>query len=228
MWSRNGDTALLAAAKSGNIAAIRALLAHGDDVNRPNPSGMTPIFAALYGRQPEAVKLLLAQGARLKGRLGGNTTPLMLAAEVCPEAIGPLLARGANVNEQSPDGDTALNRAARYGNETAMTTLLRAGANVNAANHTGWTPLLWAAGVVPKSVPLLIASGANVNVSNRAGETPLMRAIYTDRLVSARALLAAHADPNIANAQGDTPLRMAQKRRGQAIIDLLLSAGASR
>ena len=48
------------------------------------------------------------------------------------------------------------------------------GADVNAKNESGVTPLLWAAWKGHKEVAeLLIANGADVNAKNEDGETPL-------------------------------------------------------
>jgi ankyrin repeat protein len=48
------------------------------------------------------------------------------------------------------------------------------GADVNAKNESGVTPLLWAAWKGHKDVvELLIAEGADVNAKNEDGETPL-------------------------------------------------------
>jgi ankyrin repeat protein len=68
LQEHDGDTALHAAASTGNLNILRMLLAKGADPNVKNKLGGTPLmWAAVYGYQ-DAVRLLLAKGAdpRLK------------------------------------------------------------------------------------------------------------------------------------------------------------------
>jgi ankyrin repeat protein len=51
------------AAYHGNAAAVRALLAHGADVNRINDRGQTPLAGAVFKGEREIVTALLAAGA---------------------------------------------------------------------------------------------------------------------------------------------------------------------
>ena len=94
------------------------------------------------------------------------------------EAIVSIKA-GADVNGldiravAGPNGRRPLNWAA-IRNDTAMIrALLDAGANINAANLTGFTPLHHAAEAGSKEAAiLLITNGANLTLRNRNGQTP--------------------------------------------------------
>ena len=94
------------------------------------------------------------------------------------EAIVSIKA-GADVNGldiravAGPSGRRPLNWAA-IRNDTAMIrALLDAGANINAANLTGFTPLHHAAEAGSKEAAiLLITNGANLTLRNRNGQTP--------------------------------------------------------
>lgn len=60
--------------------------------------------------------------------------------------------------------------------------LLERGANINAANRIGFTPLHYAAqNVYPRAVIALIERGADINARTNNGETPLDLAIRTHR-----------------------------------------------
>ena len=64
----------------------------------------------------------------------------------------------------NPQAERALRKAAKEGNIEAVKQHLATGADVNAKNKVGQTPLHWAAGEDHKEVAeLLIANGADVN-----------------------------------------------------------------
>src|SRR5687767_4732016 len=60
-------------------------------------------------------------------------------------AIADLLKQKADVNTPQPDGATALSWAAHWNELETADQLIRAGANANAANELGVTPLMLAA-----------------------------------------------------------------------------------
>jgi class 3 adenylate cyclase len=97
-------------------------------------------------------------------------------AGIVAEAI-VAIKTGADVNgldtRAEPNGRRPLNWAA-IRNDTAMiSSLLDAGANINSANRTGFTPLHHAAESGSKEAAiLLIARGANLTLRNRNEQTP--------------------------------------------------------
>jgi ankyrin repeat protein len=104
-------------------------------------------------------------------------TPLSLSAhEGKMHVLEALLASGA-YRHRGTELSRALIDAAAAGHARAVTPLLGAGAEVNAANCTGWTALVWAArGGHGPVVEALLAGGANVNAVDSSGETALTRA----------------------------------------------------
>ena len=74
----------------------------------------------------------------------------------------------------NPEADRALLNAASSGNIVAAKKHLAAGADVNAKDIVGKTPLHWAAGNEGRQVAeLLIAKGVDVNAKDDYGNTPL-------------------------------------------------------
>ena len=67
-----------------------------------------------------------------------------------------------------------LHDAARNGDTKIVMRLLNEGADVNARNFIGWTPLHFAAwNGHTAAVQLLLAAGADVNAEDKYGDTPL-------------------------------------------------------
>jgi len=85
------------------------------------------------------------------------------------------------------------------------------GANINAQNNEGYTPLCEAtARLSPKikkteSINNLLTEGADPNIANNNGETPLHVAAIKGTVSVIRLLLAAGADPSRIDKQGKTP-----------------------
>ncbi len=86
--------------------------------------------------------------------------------------------------------------------------LLAKGANPNARDRSGNTPLMIAAQLgFPEGIVSLIQGKADVNLANDRGETPLIAAVQRRDLVSARILLGAGADPDKADHQAGMSAR---------------------
>lgn len=118
--------------------------------------------------------------------------------------------------------------------------LLNAGANPNAVNTYGYTPLhvaavaghlaivdaLLNAGADPGAVPREATSSGSV-MRYCAGTTPLHLAAEAGHTDIVDALLAAGADANAATANGATPMAWADHRGHVDVVISLLNAGAT-
>jgi len=91
--------------------------------------------------------------------------------------------------------------------------LIALGADVNAADKNGWTPLHFAAQEnAAKAVELLLRAGASVDVPDKQGNTALFRAVSSFRGDGTTIqLLRQHgADPYLANNHGNSPVSSAR------------------
>ncbi|MHB8425426.1 MAG: ankyrin repeat domain-containing protein [Gammaproteobacteria bacterium] len=127
--------------------------------------------------------------------------------------------------------NAVLIQAAQSGNTAKVTRLLAHGANVNARDKYGISPLDWAAWYGYKNiVEVLLAHGANVNARDIDGNTPLSEAAHNDHLGVAKVLVAHGADVKTHDRWGVTPLDTANDIQGvnksNAMLLLLLHNNA--
>lgn len=109
------QTPLVRAARTGEVDALRALIAAGARVDERDPGGRgwTPLFHAIHKRQAGAVHTLLEAGADPNLRLERGGTPLMYAAAYGDVAIvRDLLEHGADPRARRRNGLDALSNAA--------------------------------------------------------------------------------------------------------------------
>src|SRR5207244_9164737 len=65
----SGETVLMNCARAGDVRAVKALLAHGADVNAKEPShDQTALMWAAAERHPQVVEALIASGADVQAR----------------------------------------------------------------------------------------------------------------------------------------------------------------
>lgn len=151
---------------------------------------------------------------------------MRLAAALCFTALSAFAAPG--VNTVRPDGTTPLMEAVRGGDHPAIDRLIRAGADVKAANRYGVTALSLACmnGDAPV-VEKLLKAGADANAGGPDGETPLMTVAHSGAVDAAKVLLAHGAKVDSREAwHGETALMWAAAQSHPDMIKVLLAAGA--
>jgi len=164
------DVAIADAAERGDVAAVRALLKQGADVNTAQGDGMTALhWAAMNGDAPLAT-LLLGAGANTRAATRINRyTPLMLAAR---QGHGPvvkaLLDGGADPKAETDNGTTVLMFAAASGDVTSVEAIAARGVDLNARETVrGLTAAMFAAAANHAAVVTALAkAGADLQATS--------------------------------------------------------------
>ena len=119
--------------------------------------------------------------------------------------------------------DSPLADTIKSGDRKAAIEMIGKGADVNAAQGDGTTPLHWASYQVDLDlVKLLVSKGAKADVKNSFGATPLAEAVKVGNVELVKVLLDAGANANAANDDDQTPLMLAAKTGVVEIADLLV------
>ena len=156
---------LVDAARDGDRAAIRSLLAEGAQVDAGEADGTRALHWASYRDDLEAVDLLLDAGADVNAANDLGATPLWTAGQNGSAVmVRRLLTAGADPNPTLLAGETPLMVAARSGAPDVVELLLSHGADTAAHGARGQTALMWAvAQHHPEVVTVLLAHDADVH-----------------------------------------------------------------
>ena len=195
---------LMDIAMDGKNSSFVDYVKENELVGKPDKDGHTPMFAAMFG-SPGLINDVIELGESIETRDNLGYTPLISAALLgYPQAVDTLLKKGAKINARNDDGQTAIlvsvlgkttnhvdvNATAdnqwhnRWGKVVEI--LLNNGADINAVDHRGVSPLFMA--IFSQDYALcrqLIKAGANVNHKLPSGVSMLQFA----KVSSSRAVI---------------------------------------
>lgn len=226
---------LINAAKIGNIDEVREILnkkglfSKRIEVDTKDEKGKAAITHASENGHTNLVKLLVDFGTNVNIKDNYGVTPLAYAVgNKHFDTFDYLLESGAEIDSRQDNGWTTLFEiCCNSRDEEIVERLLDAGANPNADDGTGSTPLIQAACTgEAQIVKLLIDAGADVNAKPSGLPTTLVEAITSQHIDVLKLLLEAGADVNAQDDEGKTPLMIAEAEGSLEIMKLLLTAGA--
>jgi ankyrin repeat protein len=133
----------------------------------------------------------------------------------------------ANPNVVSGLGETPLHYASTFGSADSVRILLERGADPNARNRAGATPLIYGAYNFEKA-RLLVEKGADVNAHAQNGSTPLMIAASVHgNVATVRYLIEKGADVKAIRGNASDALQIAALKSEPEAVKLLLEKGAN-
>lgn len=177
---RSGNSLLdLAAMGNPNPDVFRYFIAQGMSIHEKGQGGHTPIqLASMFNYHPLILKTLASLGADLtqKDAQGRDLLHLAATSPVGADNISMLLSLGLPVNGKDAQGNEPLHLAALNGWSSITESLIKGGANINAFNYKGYTPLLETGFHLNSwmNVKPLVDAGGNLNARDPRGMTPLM------------------------------------------------------
>ena len=232
---RGGSTPLLFAARSGDAASVRLLIAAGANPNDTLPEGMSALVVAAHSGHTDVATLLLEKGASPDAADAGYTALHAAVLRSDLTLVKALLAAGADPNPRTTRG-TPIRRDTTDYNLPAML--------------IGSTPYLLAARFLePGIMKALVAGGADAKLTMKDGATALMVAAgagspgnasrrgiavidggevepESQVLEAVVAAVELGADVNATNQSGDTALHVAAGRGLNSVVQLLADRGA--
>jgi hypothetical protein len=133
---------LIQAARDGDTEEVKAHIAKGENLDKPDAFGWTPLRAAVEFSFSETALALIEGGANVNTKDDLGRTPLIMAAmRGLKDVTDALLAKKADVTAKDLSQRTALHIAAQMGNLEIVETLVKAGADVNAEDANRQTPM---------------------------------------------------------------------------------------
>jgi uncharacterized protein len=232
---RGGSTPLLFAARSGDTASARLLLAAGANVNDALPDGTSALVLAAHSGHGETAALLLEKGANPDAAENGYTalhaavlrSDLNLVKALLAHKANPDLrtTKGTPIRRDTTDfnlpatliGSTPYLLAARFLEPEIMRALALGGADTTLPMRDGTTALMLATGA------------SSSNNSTRRGIAVIDGGVVEPEsavLPTVAAALDLGADVNAASQAGDTALHAAATRGLNSVVQLLADKGA--
>ena len=224
---KDGNTPLMLAAKKGDLARMKALLAQGANVQTRNPRGSNALMFAADGGLP-AIELLLQKGAKATDQRNDGMSALAWAVVGGHDKVFErLLVAGANPKIMTDHQQTLLHIAAIKGQAGMARRLLALGLDPEALDSYSENPLIKASeNGHPEVVKLLLGRKVKLSHWSSEAETALSVATKKGHLAVVKELVQAGAP--VRGKEGDRAVANAVEHKQPAVVRYLLDKGADR
>ncbi len=228
-YDDDSDHLLMYAALYSSIDCMKLLTEKGTNVNAKNKLDETALMWSMHDLAK--IKFLIQQGADVNAKAKSGNTPLLIGSvgQGKYETLKLLLDKGANALAVNNRKETALIRAALFGDTATVSLLLSKGVDINALSMDSATALFNAALNVNSPVLIqLLERGADPDKICFYGLTALSAAVTYNDLESVKAILKKAEKVNAQDADGHTVLMWAvyNEHDNVDIIQALLDKGA--
>ena len=200
------------------------LKASTSTINCVDNNGRTAISWAAARGDVAAIKVLLRYGADANMYSLSRMVPLHFAARArtC-DPIRALLRGGAEVDFRSDCFQTALHHAAAYqDDESYIECLVEAGADINARDADGYSPLIWTAlSGHPRAAASLLQGGAHMELPDENGLTALLHSVECNSHEVLQVLLAGGAKSSARSTLDMTVFHVAAEKGDVQTLDIL-------
>lgn len=163
---KNGETAVVGAAKCGNLDSLSLLINKGANIHFGD-LGKTALMHAAFNGHLECAKLLIEKGANIHTVLEKNGMSNLMGScfNGSASCAALLIEKGADIHGRCKKGNTVLIYAASNGHSDCVQLLIEKGADVNVAGTNGGTATMIAAqnGHLD-TLSVLISKGADIHV----------------------------------------------------------------
>jgi len=220
-----GDLALNLAIRSRQRDTVWFLVENGADLSLTGARGYTPLHEAVESGNIEFVRLLLQKGADPSSK-GASHEPPLHRLQNDPKIAKLLIQHGADVRQKGICDNTLLHWCAERGADDLSALLILSGADPNARNELGETPLHLALGFGRvRQARSLLEAGAEITDSEKW--PALHYAAASGNVFLIARVISEGANLNGQDAQGNTALHVAVSLYGKDnAIELLVAKGA--
>ncbi len=234
-----GLTALIFAAREGDIDTAKVILDGGADINQTTNYGWTPLLTATNNRHYKLAAMLLERGANPNLANRGGWTPLYIATDNrnieggdYPVAKGDMdtleyikLLLDKKANPNAAIRENTLTRTIftmQWFFEDGATPFIRAAQS----SDTALMKLLLDYGADPKAITAYADNALTASAGIGWVEGVTYERSAKENVEAVKMLLALGLDPNGENRDGRTPLMGAALKGRSEVVQMLVDAGA--